>query len=149
MNTGTSRRSLARRRPRFCCPTGNSAKETVELLLQHVIRVHGMPSDLVSDQGPQFTSRFWKAFCRLMGASVSLSSASTQSSMAKPTGSPAYTVRRHLDSHHIWCPVLGGLGRLRAGGVVMDSSVPYSGPRSCQGVLAGMGWWPGDFWGCP
>ncbi|KAL7872599.1 hypothetical protein SRHO_G00075820 [Serrasalmus rhombeus] len=33
-----------------------------------------MPSNLVSDWGPQFTSRFWKAFCWLMGASVSLSS---------------------------------------------------------------------------
>ncbi|KAL6468355.1 hypothetical protein MHYP_G00240320 [Metynnis hypsauchen] len=51
-----------------------SAKETAELLLQHVVRVHGMPSDLVSDRGPQFASRFWKAFCQLMGASVSLSS---------------------------------------------------------------------------
>ncbi|KAL6472064.1 hypothetical protein MHYP_G00182520 [Metynnis hypsauchen] len=28
-----------------------SAKETAEVLLQHVVRVHGMPSDLVSDQG--------------------------------------------------------------------------------------------------
>ncbi|KAL6479293.1 hypothetical protein MHYP_G00127260 [Metynnis hypsauchen] len=50
-----------------------SAKETVELLLQHVVRIHGMPSDLVSDRDLQFASRFWKAFCRLMGASVSLS----------------------------------------------------------------------------
>ncbi|KAL7888862.1 hypothetical protein AOLI_G00038360 [Acnodon oligacanthus] len=44
------------------------------LVLQHVVRVHGSPSDLVSDRGPQFASRFWKAFCQLMGASVSLSS---------------------------------------------------------------------------
>ncbi|KAI4902920.1 hypothetical protein NFI96_007388 [Prochilodus magdalenae] len=51
-----------------------SAKRTAELLMQHVVRVHGMPSDLVSDRGPQFTSRYWKAFCELMGASVSLSS---------------------------------------------------------------------------
>ncbi|KAL6486690.1 hypothetical protein MHYP_G00060820 [Metynnis hypsauchen] len=51
-----------------------SAKGTAELLLQHGVRVHGMPSDLVSDRGPQFASCFWKAFCQLMGASVSLSS---------------------------------------------------------------------------
>ncbi|KAL7865117.1 hypothetical protein SRHO_G00103640 [Serrasalmus rhombeus] len=49
-----------------------SAKGTAEFLLQHVVRIHGMPSDLVSDQGPQFISHFWKAFCWLMGASVSL-----------------------------------------------------------------------------
>uniref|UniRef100_A0A8C6KZA5 Integrase catalytic domain-containing protein n=1 Tax=Nothobranchius furzeri TaxID=105023 RepID=A0A8C6KZA5_NOTFU len=29
---------------------------------------------MVSGRGPQFTARFWKAFCSLMGASVSLSS---------------------------------------------------------------------------
>ncbi|KAK7926171.1 hypothetical protein WMY93_008481 [Mugilogobius chulae] len=30
--------------------------------------------DVVSDRGPQFVSRFWKAFCSLIGATVSLSS---------------------------------------------------------------------------
>ncbi|KAI4883683.1 hypothetical protein NFI96_015820 [Prochilodus magdalenae] len=48
-----------------------SARQMAELL---VVRVHGMPSDLVSDRGAQFMSRYWKAFCELMGASVSLSS---------------------------------------------------------------------------
>ncbi|XP_068178216.1 uncharacterized protein [Antennarius striatus] len=51
-----------------------SAKETAELVLQHVFRLHGLPSDVVSDRGPQFTSAFWKEFCRLLGASTSLSS---------------------------------------------------------------------------
>ncbi|KAI4886523.1 hypothetical protein NFI96_034119 [Prochilodus magdalenae] len=30
-----------------------SARQTTELLMQHVVRVHGMPSDLVSDRGSQ------------------------------------------------------------------------------------------------
>ncbi|KAI5086478.1 hypothetical protein C0J45_23990, partial [Silurus meridionalis] len=51
-----------------------SAKETAQLLLQHVFRLHGLPSNIVSDRGPQFTSNFWKEFCRLLGISVSLSS---------------------------------------------------------------------------
>ncbi|KAL7879019.1 hypothetical protein AOLI_G00099930 [Acnodon oligacanthus] len=51
-----------------------SAKETAELLFQHMVRINGMPCDLVSDRGPQFASHFWKAFCWFMGASVSLSS---------------------------------------------------------------------------
>ncbi|KAM6965396.1 uncharacterized protein FYW47_007740 [Aplochiton taeniatus] len=51
-----------------------SAPEMAEALVQHIIRVHGLPVDVVSDRGPQFTSRFWKAFCSLLGASVSLSS---------------------------------------------------------------------------
>uniref|UniRef100_A0A673CBI9 Gypsy retrotransposon integrase-like protein 1 n=1 Tax=Sphaeramia orbicularis TaxID=375764 RepID=A0A673CBI9_9TELE len=51
-----------------------SAKETAEALLTHVFRLHGFPRDVVSDRGPQFIASFWKAFCSLVGASVSLSS---------------------------------------------------------------------------
>ena len=51
-----------------------SALETADLLTQHVFRLHGLPLDIVSDRGPQFTSQVWKAFCRALGASVSLSS---------------------------------------------------------------------------
>ncbi|CAM4349732.1 unnamed protein product [Leuciscus chuanchicus] len=51
-----------------------SAKETAQVLVSHVFKNHGLPSDVVSDRGPQFASLFWKEFCRLIGASVSLSS---------------------------------------------------------------------------
>lgn len=51
-----------------------SARETAETVLFHVFRLHGLPQDVVSDRGPQFASRFWKEFCKLLGASVSLSS---------------------------------------------------------------------------
>ncbi|KAJ8381441.1 hypothetical protein SKAU_G00022190 [Synaphobranchus kaupii] len=45
-----------------------------ELLVLHVVRLHGIPSDIVSDRGPQFSSQVWRAFCVALGASVSLSS---------------------------------------------------------------------------
>ncbi|KAK1797658.1 hypothetical protein P4O66_008027, partial [Electrophorus voltai] len=51
-----------------------SAKETAKLLLTQVVRLHGLPSDVMSDRRPQFTSQFWGAFCRLLGAEASLSS---------------------------------------------------------------------------
>uniref|UniRef100_A0A672Z804 Gypsy retrotransposon integrase-like protein 1 n=1 Tax=Sphaeramia orbicularis TaxID=375764 RepID=A0A672Z804_9TELE len=51
-----------------------SAKETAEAVLFNVCRIHGFPRDVVSDRGPQFVARFWRAFCALIGASVSLSS---------------------------------------------------------------------------
>lgn len=35
-------------------------------------RVNGFPQDIVSDWGPQFVSWFWREFCRLIGATVSL-----------------------------------------------------------------------------
>lgn len=51
-----------------------SAKQTADQLVNHVFRLHGIPVDIVSDRGPQFTSQIWKKFCRVLGASVSLSS---------------------------------------------------------------------------
>ena len=51
-----------------------NAAETADLLVTHVVRLHGIPLDVVSDRGPQFTSKVWRAFCKGLGASVSLSS---------------------------------------------------------------------------
>lgn len=51
-----------------------SAKETAELVHLHNFRLYGLPIDIVSDRGSQFTSMFWKVFCSLTGASVGLSS---------------------------------------------------------------------------
>ncbi len=51
-----------------------SARETAVIVLDHVFRIHGLPVDVVSDRGPQFSSRFWTEFCRLLGATASLSS---------------------------------------------------------------------------
>ena len=51
-----------------------SAFETASLIFTHVFRVFGLPQDIVSDRGPQFTSQVWRAFCRLLGATASLSS---------------------------------------------------------------------------
>ena len=51
-----------------------SALETANLLVLHVFKLHGLPIDIVSDRGPQFSSRVWKEFCRAVGAAASLSS---------------------------------------------------------------------------
>ena len=51
-----------------------SAKETAEVMMNTVFRVHGFPKDIVSDRGPQFVSNFWREFCRLIGARASLTS---------------------------------------------------------------------------
>ena len=51
-----------------------SASETAKLICDHVFRVFGLPQDVVSDRGPQFASCFWRAFCKLIGATASLSS---------------------------------------------------------------------------
>ena len=51
-----------------------SALQTAKLMFEHVFRVYGLPQDIVSDRGPQFTSRVWRAFCKLIGATASLTS---------------------------------------------------------------------------
>ncbi|TKS65685.1 Retrovirus-related Pol polyprotein [Collichthys lucidus] len=51
-----------------------SAKETAQIVLEQVFRIHGLPKDIVSDRGPQFASTFWKEFCHLLGATASLTS---------------------------------------------------------------------------
>ncbi|KAL0181246.1 hypothetical protein M9458_023652, partial [Cirrhinus mrigala] len=43
-----------------------SAMETAEALCNWVFRLYGLPEDIVSDRGPQFTSRLWATFfCQL------------------------------------------------------------------------------------
>ncbi|KAK3567220.1 hypothetical protein QTP86_014212, partial [Hemibagrus guttatus] len=51
-----------------------TAMETAELMFNHIFRYFGIPEDIVSDRGPQFISRVWKAFFSLLGVAVSLSS---------------------------------------------------------------------------
>ncbi|KAL0153973.1 hypothetical protein M9458_050730, partial [Cirrhinus mrigala] len=51
-----------------------TAWQTATLLFEHVFRSFGLPEDIVSDRGTQFTSRVWKAFFKLLGVAVNLSS---------------------------------------------------------------------------
>uniref|UniRef100_A0A8K9V225 Gypsy retrotransposon integrase-like protein 1 n=1 Tax=Oncorhynchus mykiss TaxID=8022 RepID=A0A8K9V225_ONCMY len=51
-----------------------TALQTAEALFTHVFRHYGVPEDIVSDRGPQFTSRVWRAFMERLGVSVSLTS---------------------------------------------------------------------------
>ncbi|XP_038833605.1 protein mono-ADP-ribosyltransferase PARP12-like [Salvelinus namaycush] len=62
------------------------AKERAQLMLQHVFRIHGLRVDIVSYRVPQFSSRFWKVFCTLIGSLASLSSgtSNTNSSIVPP-----------------------------------------------------------------
>uniref|UniRef100_A0A8C7ZML9 Gypsy retrotransposon integrase-like protein 1 n=1 Tax=Oryzias sinensis TaxID=183150 RepID=A0A8C7ZML9_9TELE len=51
-----------------------TATEMADIMVQNVFRHHGIPSDIVSDRGPQFVSQVWRAFCSALGATVSLTS---------------------------------------------------------------------------
>lgn len=49
-----------------------TAMETAEALFHHVFRNCGLPEDIVSNRGPQFISRVWKAFFQLLYVSIYL-----------------------------------------------------------------------------
>ncbi|KAL0164216.1 hypothetical protein M9458_039969, partial [Cirrhinus mrigala] len=51
-----------------------TAMETAETLFQHLFRHFSLPEEIVSDRGPQFISHVWKAFFKLLGVTVNLSS---------------------------------------------------------------------------
>ncbi|KAK3508638.1 hypothetical protein QTP70_001333 [Hemibagrus guttatus] len=48
--------------------------QTADVMFAHVFRNFGLPEDIVSDRGPQFTSRVWRALCARVDIGVSLSS---------------------------------------------------------------------------
>ncbi len=46
-----------------------------ELYIQHILILHGVPSRIVSDRGPQFTSYFWKSLHNALGTTLDFSTA--------------------------------------------------------------------------
>ncbi|KAL0173249.1 hypothetical protein M9458_033560, partial [Cirrhinus mrigala] len=51
-----------------------TAMETTLALFHNVFRIYGLPEDIVSDRGTQFTSQVWKEFCKQLDINVSLTS---------------------------------------------------------------------------
>ena len=54
---------------------GTNAKATAKMLLHNVWRRYGLPSSVVSDQGPQFVSAVWKSLCKILRINAKLSTA--------------------------------------------------------------------------
>ena len=46
------------------------AEDVAQLFMEHVIRLHGCPKDVVSNGDTRFASRFWKAVMTLCGTKV-------------------------------------------------------------------------------
>jgi hypothetical protein len=49
--------------------------EHLAILFNFIFRLHGIPQDIVSDRGPVFTSKFWRAFCSGLGIKLNFSTA--------------------------------------------------------------------------
>ena len=78
--------------------------------LDHVFKLHGNPSTIVSDRGPVFTSRFWQDLFKLQGMAIHLSS-----SYHPQTDGQTEVVNKCLEGYlrcvagqypHTWCKLL-------------------------------------------
>ena len=52
-----------------------TSKQTAELFVKEVIRLHGVPKALVSDRDPLFTADFWASLWQLLGTKLNMSTA--------------------------------------------------------------------------
>lgn len=57
------------------CRTACSADDAANLFLRNVWKLHGLPTTIVSDRGPQFISEFWKRLNRQLKIKARLSTA--------------------------------------------------------------------------
>jgi hypothetical protein len=57
------------------CHKTITAEQTADLFIHHVLRLHGLPEEVISDRGPQFVAKFWKRMLELLGVTLKLSSA--------------------------------------------------------------------------
>jgi hypothetical protein len=55
--------------------TRYATEKLAELYVEHILRLHGAPRSIVSDRGPQFVSKFWQSFHKLMGTTLNYSTA--------------------------------------------------------------------------
>jgi len=52
-----------------------SMAKLAQLYIKEIVRLHGVPSSIVSDRDPRFTSRFWQTLQSAMGSKLTMSSA--------------------------------------------------------------------------
>ena len=52
-----------------------SLEKLTSLYISEIVRLHGVPSSIVFDRDPRFTSRFWESLNRALGTKLRLSSA--------------------------------------------------------------------------
>ena len=56
-------------------PTDATAKDLADTLLKEVWKLHGLPSEIVSDIDTKFSGESWESFCKSLGIKRKLSTA--------------------------------------------------------------------------
>ena len=55
--------------------SSRTASSLAEIYMREIVRLHGVPSSIVCDRDPIFTSKFWEAFQKSLGTRLNLSTA--------------------------------------------------------------------------
>jgi transposase InsO family protein len=71
------------------------------------VKLHGVPSRIVSDRGTQFTSRFWKSLHKAMGTKLDFSSA-----YHPQTDGQTEKVNQIMEDEHVSSPMAKTGGRV-------------------------------------
>ena len=57
------------------CKKDLDARQFTTLFMQHIVRLHGIPRDIITDRGSLFTSGLWKQITEKLGIERRLSTA--------------------------------------------------------------------------
>ncbi|WMV29555.1 hypothetical protein MTR67_022940 [Solanum verrucosum] len=57
----------------FAVKTTDSVEDYAKVYINEIVKFHGVPSSVIIDRGPQFTSHCWKSFQKGLGTLVNLS----------------------------------------------------------------------------
>jgi RNase H-like domain found in reverse transcriptase/Integrase zinc binding domain/Chromo (CHRromatin Organisation MOdifier) domain len=63
---------LSKRAKYTAVHTDDDAEDTAKVFFNCVIRHHGVPSIIISDRDPKFTSKFWTSLMKLMGVKLNM-----------------------------------------------------------------------------
>ena len=55
------------------CSTTVTAPQVAQLFLDFIVKLHGIPKEIISDRDPRFTSHFWQELCIYLGTKQNLS----------------------------------------------------------------------------
>ena len=57
------------------CNKTITSEQTARLFIDNIYKSHGLPEDIISDRGTQFTSSFWNSLFKILGVKIKLSTA--------------------------------------------------------------------------